>query len=452
MLTQNTIRNNQDHTVTIDDLVPRDHLLRKVDELIDFSFVYEIIGNQYSDSRGRPSIDPVVLIKYLLIGYLYGIPSERRIEQEIQVNMAYRWFLGLDIFDSVPDHSTISQNRRRRFDNQNIFQYLFDQVLQVCMENKLASGKVILTDSTHIKANASRQSQIQIKAEKEAYAYETLLDHYELLERQKLGLPPRNKKKLATKTQVLKIVSKTDPDAGFMKRSHKPLGMHYLSHQSVDAKHGIIVDVTATAGNKNDSVPYLNQIEKLLAKGLKIKYVGLDSGYDKSLIHKGLSEKGIRMCVPKNTGHKTTKVALSKESFQYDKQNDQFICPHNKALRFKNIERSQSNIFKIYRASAVDCSSCQSFNQCVCQSYQSRKIAVNIFEDSVQSNRHLYETKLHKRILNLRQIWCEGSFAIQKFKYNLKHLFRRGIEAANDHCLLSATALNLKRLIKQLNP
>lgn len=207
----------------------------------------------------------------MLIGYLYGIPSERKIEQEIQVNMAYRWFLGLDIFDAVPDHSTISQNRRRRFGNQNIFQYLFDQVLQVCIKNKLVAGRVILTDSTHVKANASRQSQIQIKAEKETYAYESLLDHYELLERQKLNLLPRNKKKLKPKTQVLKIASKTDTDAGFMKRNHKPLGMHYLSHQSVDAKHGIIVDVVATAGNKNDSAPYLNQIEKLLEKGFRIK-------------------------------------------------------------------------------------------------------------------------------------------------------------------------------------
>lgn len=108
------------HMVTIEDLVPQEHLLRKIDSLIDFSFIYDEMVDSYCSNNGRPSVDPVILVKYILIGFLYGIPSERRIEQEICVNMAYRWFFGLDITDKVPNHSTISQNRRKRFNGMQI--------------------------------------------------------------------------------------------------------------------------------------------------------------------------------------------------------------------------------------------------------------------------------------------------------------------------------------------
>lgn len=123
--------------VTIENLVPEKHFLRRLEQRVDFTFIYEETKNGYCPNNGRPSVDPVVLVKYLLIGFLYGIPSERRIEQEIQVNMAYRWFLGLDMDERVPDHSTISQNRRRRFRGEALFRRLFERILEQCIENGL---------------------------------------------------------------------------------------------------------------------------------------------------------------------------------------------------------------------------------------------------------------------------------------------------------------------------
>ncbi len=153
---------------------------------VDFSFIYDEVRNLYCPDNGRPGIDPVVLVKYLLVGYLYGIESERRIEQEIQVNMAYQWFLGLDLGDRVPDHSTISQNRRRRFQGENLFRRLFEHILRLCMEKGLVDGKVILTDSTHVKASTSFKANRKVLAERETSDYMERLDRYEALERERL--------------------------------------------------------------------------------------------------------------------------------------------------------------------------------------------------------------------------------------------------------------------------
>ena len=147
------------HMVTIEDLVPEGHFLRKLEATLDLSFVREETAHLYNRRYGRPPIDPVMLVKYLLVGYLYGIPSERQIEQRIQTDVALRWYLGLELFDRVPDHSTISQLRRRKPSFRKVFRRLFEEVVRQCIEKGLVSGRLTATDSTHVKANASRASE-----------------------------------------------------------------------------------------------------------------------------------------------------------------------------------------------------------------------------------------------------------------------------------------------------
>ena len=151
------------HMLTIEGLVPVGHFLRKLEAVLDLSFVYEETAGLYSRKYGRPPIDPVVLVKYLLVGYLYGIPSERQIEQRIQTDVALRWYLGIDLLERVPDHSTISQLRRRKPAFRKVFRRLFERVVNQCIEEGLVSGRLVLTDSTHVKANASRTSEEQIE-------------------------------------------------------------------------------------------------------------------------------------------------------------------------------------------------------------------------------------------------------------------------------------------------
>ena len=232
-----TKRENQQiemHLITIEDLVPTDHLLRKVNDIIDFSFIYDEVESMYCSNNGRPSIDPVVLIKFLLIGFLYGINSERRISEEIQVNMAYRWFLGLDILDKAPDHSTISQNRRRRFNGSGLFRSIFQKIVTICIEKGLADGKLVFTDSTHIKANASWKTEYIKQTEEVTNEYLEELDQYEEAVRNQLEAEGKSKpvrcRKWKEKAETInRRESKTDPESGFYKRKGKAEGMHYLS-------------------------------------------------------------------------------------------------------------------------------------------------------------------------------------------------------------------------------
>ena len=415
MMTRTNNKQIKFHLVTIENLVPEEHFLRKLDSLVDFSFIYQETESCYCQNNGRPCIDPVILIKYLLIGFLFGIESERRIEQEIQVNMAYRWFLGLDMDDRVPDHSTISQNRRRRFNGTGLFRRLFERIIFQCMEKGLVDGRTVLTDSTHIKANASAKKNIKVIAQREANTYMQRLDFYEEQERcrlEKAGMirPKRKSRALKEKLPAEKPINPTDPEAGMLKRPGKPAGPHYVSHQSVDIAHGIIVDVAVTPGNVTDSGPYLERIEYMQDHlKLPIKTAGADSAYGTSL-----------------------------------------ICPAGKQLILRSLEREEFNICRVYRADCEDCKFCPMFSRCVSSSQKSRTVRVNIFEEAVRRCHEKKGTALHSYILEQRQIWCEGSFAAQKARHNVRKLYRRGVEAAETHCLLSAMALNLKRMVKCL--
>src|ERR1700752_3090599 len=139
--------------VSIEELVPKDHLLRKMDKAIDFGFIREKVRSLYCADNGRPAIDPVVLFKMLFIGYLFGVRSERQLVRDIQVNVAYRWFLGFGLTDKVPDASTISQNRRRRFSESTIYQEIFDEIVVQAINRKMVDGSILYSDSTHLKAN-----------------------------------------------------------------------------------------------------------------------------------------------------------------------------------------------------------------------------------------------------------------------------------------------------------
>ena len=453
MLTREHGKQIKIHCITIEDLVPEDHFLRKIERLINFSFVYDEVKHLYSSNNGRPCTDPVALVKYLLIGFLYGIGSERRIEQEIQVNAAYRWFLGLDLDERVPDHSTISQLRRRKLNGTDLFRNLFERILTLCIEKGLVDGKLILTDSTHVKANASKKSEIKVQVEKQAVAYWERLDKYEETERLKLEnegkiKPKKYRLKTPAKTKtVSKTVSETDPDAGRLCRPAKPEGMHYLDHQSIDAKNGIIVDVAVTAGNVADCVPYLDRIEHI-EKFLDIEAVAVDSGYDTSLIHKELDEHKITIFTPEKAVSDTSKSEFKRTDFLYSEADDTFTCPNGTKLKLHRLQRNESSVTREYKAKTKDCNVCPYREKCLVPSQKYRRIQVNIFEEIVKRHHAQDGSTEYKEALRKRSIWSEGSFAAQKREHNLKQLYRRGIEAAETHCLLSAVALNLKRMVK----
>lgn len=444
------------HMVTIEDLVPQDHFLRKLEAALDLSFVRTETAELYSKRYGRPAIDPVVLVKYLLLGYLYGIPSERQIEVQCRERMPFRWYLGLDIDSPVPDHSTISQNRRRRPNLRKIFRRVFEEVVRQCIASGLVSGRLITTDSTHVKACASRASEYLADVPETPGAYWERLDQYEEegLEvlREKTGTRRKKRTQQVKKyhKHPQRRMSRTDPEAGHLNRPGKPKGPHYLCHTSQDTDHGIILDVVATPGNANDNTPYLDQLERIHSQLIPIQAATADAAYDFPLAHRVLEELGVCFYVRPQAQGGCASDKFPQSSFAYQEAQDRYLCPAGKALYLNTLRRGESGLYWVYVADKQDCGACPLRARCLSEGDKrgARKVERNYFAPSLTRDISQMQTAAYQEALRKRQIWSEGTFAAQKWGHNLTRVLRRGIEAAEDHCLLSATALNLKRMIR----
>ena len=305
MLTSNDQNQSSYEFVCIEDLVPEDHLLRKIDKYIDFSFIRDKVQSYYCTDNGRPSIDPVVLFKMIFLGYLYGIRSERQLELEVKTNIAYRWFLGLKLTDHVPDHSTISFNRHKRFKETDIFQVVFDEIVLQAIKHRMVAGRVLFTDSTHIKANANKKKFVKKIVQEKTKEYIQTLNAAIEEDRKENGKKPL-KVSEQTKTEKEIKQSTTDPDSGYMYRTGKPEGFFYLDHRTVDFKFNIVTDVHVTPGNMHDSVPYLDRLEAQTEKfGFNVEAVALDSGYLTTRICKNLKDKNIFAVIGHRRFHPT---------------------------------------------------------------------------------------------------------------------------------------------------
>jgi transposase len=231
--------------VALDQLVPRDHLLRKIDAVIDFSFIHDLTAPLYCADNGRPPLYPTLMFKALFIGYLFGVRSERQLVREIEVNVAYRWFLRLKLTDPVFDASTLSQNRRRRYQDCTVVQAIFDRIVEQAMAHGLVDGRTLYTDSTHLKADANKNRYDLAMIAKSRAAYWDALDAAIDADRAAHGRKPLKPAPREPELKETKI-SRTDPDAGYMVREGKPKGFFYLDHRTVDGKFGIITDTHAT--------------------------------------------------------------------------------------------------------------------------------------------------------------------------------------------------------------
>ena len=254
----------------IDSMIPEDHLLRRIKTCVNFDFIYKKAIPYYSHV-GRKSIDPVVLIKMLLIGYLYGIKSAQRLEKEVSFNLAYRWFCGIDLMDRVPDHSTFSQNRRRRFQTASILREIFNEIVLKCIDLGIVSREIGVADGSFLPSNVSWDSRCE--------AVETVqrstVKYMKELEAELSSIPgyktPENVKK-----EKESLKSRTDPECGYIHQAHKKR-LGYLTEMTVDTSHGIITGVNCYPANQRESDIIL---EHLKGQPCKYQEIGLDGGYD----------------------------------------------------------------------------------------------------------------------------------------------------------------------------
>lgn len=445
MLNRNENRQMKMCLVTLDELMPQEHFLRDLDRCVDFNFIYDKVEALYSNT-GRPSVDPVMLIKMMLIGYLYGIESERRLEQEVRVNIAYRWFLGIELDEPVPDHSTISQLRRRKFSGTTIFQDIFDEIVRKCMEEGLVTGKLLLTDSTHIRANARNDLREVIEVPDTPSEYMQKLDR-EAFEMGLIKEPVVYPEKTKSVTKSI-----TDPDSGLLNRPGKPNAFCYLNHQTTDAENGIITDVFVTPANVNDCSPHTERLEHQIDKfGFETESVCADAGYDNAEVYDAMLKRNIKTYIPrrqKPVVNCNYEEDFNPGNFQYDSNKNVYICPAGKELHYRSYLKQKG--YKRYIAKKKDCMSCPYKEQCIGKSNNPRKIERNMHEEARREQAKNNGTTEYYEAMRLRKIWCEGNFSHQKERHNLKRTFKRGIEKITEQCLLSACALNLKRLVKAM--
>lgn len=443
MLKRAIPRQNELEFVDIETLVPKDHLLRKIDRHVDFSFIYEKVEHLYCSDNGRPAVDPLLLFKMLLLGYLFGIRSERRLEQEVKVNLAYRWFLGLGVAGKVPDHSTISRNRIDRFAGTELYQEIFDAIVLQAMGKNLVDGKTIFTDSTHLKANANKGKFVKKQVSSSVKSYTASLDSDVAAERSKRGKKPFKPKDDEDPPNREVKSSTTDPESGYMHRDGKPKGFFYLDHRSVDGKHAIVTDVHVTAGNVHDSVPYLERIDRQRERfAFPLKEVAVDAGYITAPICKGLADRGIYAAMPYKRPMGKPGM-LKKRDFVYDEHYDCYLCPQGQVLEYSTTTREGKNE---YKSDPAICARCPQLSQCTSSRSKQRLVQRHLWEGYLEEvQEHRYQER-GKKLYKRRKETVERSFADAKELHGHRYARLRGIAKVKEQCLLAASAQNVKKI------
>lgn len=430
--------------VTLEQLVPKDHLLRLLDQYIQFDFIREATQHLYCENNGRPAVDPVVLFKMLFIGYLFGIRSERRLVKEIEVNVAYRWFLGFRLTDKVPDASTLSQNRRRRFAGTDIEQRIFDGIVEQAIEHKLIGGRVLYTDSTHLKANANKRHFEVHQLEQTPAAYLAELDAAIDADRVAAGKNPlkRDDDQTPPATKEIKV-STVDPDAGFMARDNKPTGFFYLDHRTVDGVHALIVDTHVTPGNVHDSQPYLSRLDRVRERfALAVGAVGLDAGYFTPQVCKGIIERELFGVMGyKRPNHRDG--YFYKRDYRYDPEQDCYHCPAGEVLPYRTTNRLG---YREYASNPACCTDCRQRPQCTQSRNHQKLVTRHIWEDFKEAINAHRLTDLGKRLYARRKETVERSFADAKELHGHRYARFRGLSKVQAQCLLSATCQNMKKM------
>lgn len=438
------------YSFNLEDHVPKNHLLRSIDQYLDLGNLRQHLSEFYSHT-GRPSIDPELMIRMLVIGYCFGIRSERRLCEEVHLNLAYRWFCKLGLEDAIPDHSTFSKNRHGRFRESGAFRYLFESVLQRCMAEGLVRGEGFATDASIIKADAQRMQSVPgeeainwIQSEDAPRAVKEYLDALE---------------ETNDPSFIPKFVSTTDPSATWTGATGGPAFFAYCTNYLIDLKAGIIVDVEASAVNKAAEVDATRAMIDRVDEKFDIKPERLvgDTNYGSAAMLNWLvEEKQIEPHVPVCDKSERKDGTFSVSDFQWDEQADEYRCPEGHALRsnwrpFKKPRKRITNEDTIiYRSSQSDCATCPRKDRC-CPNTEFRKIARSIHENARDVARRIHLTPEYQRSRCERKK-IEMLFAHLKRILKLDKLRLRGYSGAQDEFLLAATAQNLRRMAKWLTP
>jgi transposase len=425
----------------LEDMVPGDHLLRRIDTVLDLRWLRGELAPYYSYT-GCPSVCPELMLRMLIVGYCYSIRSERRLCQEVKVNLAYRWFCGLGLEDKVPDHSTFSVNRHGRFRESDILRKVFEEVVCGCMTAGLVGGEGFAVDASVIEANASRFQRVkgsEVDWTHEQRARRPVQEYLVALESEN---PPTNSERAP------KAMSPSDPCAAWTTRGRHKVMFGYSLNYLIDMEHAVILDVEATPTRISKEVDATETMIERTQKRFALKPGRLagDVAYGTGEMLGWLVEREIDPHIPVWDKGKRDDGSLSREDFSYDQEQDVYVCLHGKTL--KTTGRRHGGKTLLYRSSKYDCDRCPLKPRC-CPTTPSRKVPRDINEDARDYTRALIQTEAYALSGGERKK-IEALFGEVKHILGLTRLRLRGPTGARDEFLLAATVQNLKRLVKRV--
>lgn len=452
-MTQNADKKrDQMQIFCMEDLIPEDHLLRLIDKAIDWNFIYDLVEDKYCHDNGRPSMDPVMLIKIPFIQYLYGIRSMRQTIKEIEVNVAYRWFLGLDMLDKVPHFSTFGKNYSRRFKDTNLFEQIFSHILEECYKFRLVDPTEVFVDATHVKARANGHKMRKRIAKQEALFYEDMLKKEINEDRAAHGKKPLKDKdddntpssgNGSSKEKEIKE-STTDPDSGwFHKGEHKEV-FAYAVETACD-KHGWILGYTISPGNLHDSRTFKGLYDKISDIGINTLIA--DAGYKTPAIAKLLLDDGIKPLFPYKSP--MTKDGFFKKSdFVYDEYYDYVICPNDQHLEYSTTNKDG---YREYKSNGHICKGCPYLSQCTNSQNHVKVFTRHIWEDYMETCEDIRHTLGMKDLYKKRKETIERLFGTAKENHGFRYTQMYGKARMEMKVGMTFACLNLKKLARILN-
>ena len=443
------------HYFQMHKLVPDGHILKLVDKHVDFSFIRERVSHLYSEI-GRPSVDPVLMVKMLIVGYLFGITSERRLCEEVGMHVGYRWFVGLNMEDKVPDHSTFSKNRHGRFRESLVWEEIFEELVRRCIAAGLVRGENLSADGTYVEANASMNSMEPIVVSLTPKKYLRQIERESAepapptadVEGKDVGEKKAEKKEARKKPSNDTHRSRTDPDARLGKKSGSPFGLYHGVGYVMDNASGVILD--AQVGHPGPNTEMGQALEGLdRAKwhfGRPVKTLGLDRGYRDADFLAETLERGVTPHVPildMMRLNADLRGVCPRNQFTYDSANDCYICPQGKTMKYRGLSGRQ----KAYRASAKDCRICPM--KTACTRDKSRTVSIHINNDALEATKKQMGTKAYRASQKCRKR-IEALFGEAKEQMGFRRMKFRGRGTVAEQVWLTATAQNIKRLVKHL--
>ncbi len=422
----------------LEDHVPSDHPLRQLDAVLKFDRARTVLAGHYS-RKGRPSVDPELMLRMLLVGYAYGIRSERQLCNEVHLNLAYRWFCRLGLEGAVPDHSTFSKNRHGRFRESDVYRVLFEEVVEQCRQAGILPGEGFAVDGSFVHGDARRDRRVQTVAaiRAEDTSARPVREYLQALD---AGNPVHE--------GGAKYLSPTDPAAAWnTKEARGRFG--YFTNYLVDTAHAVIVDVEATPARMAQEIKatkaMLARIEE--RHGIKPARLAADKAYGTGPFLAWLSARTITPHIPVLDRQQQTGGLLPREAFTFDPARNVFICPQGKLLKYRTA-RQKENIH-MYRATAGDCKTCPVRPQCT--HGPKRTLSVPFDEAVRQDVIALQKTEAFQSSRRLRKK-VEMLFAHMKQHFRFTRLKLRGLAGAAEEFLLMATIQNLRRLIRLRPP